>query len=817
MNIFKFEEEESFHSSIASLEDDQPAAPHLNTKDVLALATSIRNCCQIAPPKPPPVRTASNSSPSYADSITSLSLLPTSSSIESGVLGSFRKRLKEQFSKEPEEEDCLSFLVSDPTVDLQNTLYNHKTEAPIEANAKQDKGRAVNNNTEGAGIARVDVYCRSGTVCTIRVLQGCIQRDQEQHLLEGENESIKSSYSLSPSAVLSSLLPTPRTSNNEYFFSSSGSYSTSLGDGNSPVGSFRKSPSNSPRVKHDASVRRIFRRKVNLETLKRILLNPPKVIKISADIVEVEDETSNSASAATSEKNANMNLSGLSHVQQRFLRRERKKYNMRMKEEEKARQKMANLVLSGGSYNDLTKLEVTESKDTIESDTDECSLRSGMCKPKVLNKLDQLRQKQMEIQRKIELADMGLAIITGEVESVEKMMVLLQNERNGGGTDDADDDSSKDASEKNDRDMRHHPREGKQEKKHRGREGKKNSRLLEVRGSSSSHSLSTASKRQYDSFSTFGDQISVSDSSTSLDDSEAEEIARMLQGCEVEYSFPYDFHDDLEDALLAQEFASDYSDGVSGDESTVDRRESKPARRGRNRHRPNQVSKRKVEIPQIISVPTNGHGCVVLRNSGAFSVVGNIPKLLYQELFRKRAPYPKYIAMGTKGRYFVGFEDGTHKCAGPQALKAFLNETSTGGSAKGNNSSRFSRGVKSKKKKGGHHLPVEVASIAFGRRFDDFFLVRSDGSWECNGNMPRSLDELLEDRGDRADLEWVSLGPHDEWCIKAKNERIWWGGVSEEVDDHLSRILIEDEDYGRVNDLKFIDFGVNDAFFLLYQ
>jgi hypothetical protein len=299
--------------------------------------------------------------------------------------------------------------------------------------------------------------------------------------------------------------------------------------------------------------------------------------------------------------------------------------------------------------------------------------------------------------------------------------------------------------------------------------------------------------------------MSVSDSSASLDDSEAEEIARMLQGCEVEYSFPSDFHDDLEDALLAQEFASDYSDGMSEDDSTVDRRQSKPVRRGRNRHRRNQGSKRKVEIPQIISVPTNGHGCVVLRNSGAFSVVGDIPKLLHQELFRKQAPYPKYIAMGTKGRYFVKFEDGTHKCAGPQALKAFLNETRPNDSAKAKNSSRFSRdGVKSKKKIGDRHS-IEIASIAFGRRFDDFFLVRNDGSWECNGDMPRNLDKLLEDRGDRADLEWVALGPSNEWCLKAKNERVWWGGVSEEVDDHLSRILIEDEDYGRMNDLKWCD------------
>ena len=83
--------------------------------------------------------------------------------------------------------------------------------------------------------------------------------------------------------------------------------------------------------------------------------------------------------------------------------------------------------------------------------------------------------------------------------------------------------------------------------------------------------------------------------------------------------------------------------------------------------------------------------------------------------------------------------------------------------------------------------------------------------------MPKGLVKLLHDRRDRGDLAWVVLGPNNEWCLKAKNERIWWGGVSEEVDDHLSRILMEDEENGKLTDLKFIDFGVEDSFFLLHQ
>jgi hypothetical protein len=440
----------------------------------------------------------------------------------------------------------------------------------------------------------------------------------------------------------------------------------------------------------------------------------------------------------------------------------------------------------------------------------------------------------MEIQQKIELADMGLAILTGEVESVEKMMDSLHKEK--GGDDDDEESCSQDESE-GQQQTKNHPREGRREKKHRGREGKKNSRLLSVRRSVSTSRSSLSASKRLDSFSTMEDDQSLSESSSSsgsdgsMDDSEAEHIARMLQGCEVEYSFPYDFHDELEDALLAQEFASEddqsyYSGGSSesGEESTVDRREAKgPVRRGRHRQNGGRGCKRrKMKIPTIVAIPTNGHGCVVLRNSGAFSVVGSLPKPMYKELFRKNAPSPEYIAMGTKGRYYIRFEDGSHKCAGPSSLKVFLNKPASQDSAKAKNASRFSRdGINKQRKKKGEvekrHHPPSIASIAFGRRFDDFFLVRTDGSWECNGDLHRSLDKLLDDRRGRADLEWVALGPNNEWCLKARNERIWWGGVSEEVDDHLSRILIEDEENGTVGDLKFIDFGVNDAFFLLYQ
>lgn len=694
----------------------------------------------------------------------------------------------------------VSFLVGAKSLSKNQTLHTA-------ADSNDDTTSQMHcDTTEGeiiANLARVDVYCKTGTVCTIRLVHSTNLELQQESVGESCEESIKTSYSLSPSAVLSSLLPTPQHSNARNYLTSSASKSPT-------ENSVKTSSSNVVTWGNNHTiVKRIFRRNVNIETLKRILSDPPTVIEIPTDdnmldsnhweepksINKIEAE---GTSINTSSKQPPLNLSGLSKTQQRFLQRERKNHNRRMRREENARQKMAHLILSGGSLNDL-KLDSVESKDTAESTGTFSSIDSG--KVDEMSRRDMLRNKQLEIQRKIELADMGVAIIMGELESMNKMIDTVQKEQQGGDQGGRDDDTlsldDTNSEKHQERDTRNHPREGKRVKEHRGREGKKNTRVLSVRGSSShSQSISTVSKRN-ESFSTFDEDPSSRDcdssSSGSLDDSEAVEIARMLQGCEVEYSFPYDHHDELEDALLAQEFASyEDSDGLSDDDAC--------AQRGRGRHRSgSKSSKRRVEIPNIVAIPTNGDGCVVLRHDGSFNLVGEIPKPMYKALFCKKVAHPEYIAMGTNGRFFIRFDDGTHLCAGPTQLRTFLKAT---------NSSRF-RTVKQRHKKGSDN-PLEVSSIAFGNGFEDFFLVRNDGSWECVGDMPRGLDKLLEDRRFKADLEWVSLGPDNEWCLKAKNGRIWWGGVSEEVDEHLSTIAIED-------DLKFIDFGENHSFFLLHQ
>jgi hypothetical protein len=121
--------------------------------------------------------------------------------------------------------------------------------------------------------------------------------------------------------------------------------------------------------------------------------------------------------------------------------------------------------------------------------------------------------------------------------------------------------------------------------------------------------------------------------------------------------------------------------------------------------------------------------------------------------------------------------------------------------------------IKAGKAEKGRKSQVSIASVAFGKEIDDYFVVRSDGTWESHGDMPPGLDKLMRDRRNKADLLWVSLGVSGEWCVKARNGRVWWGNVSDEVDEMLADITAKDSE----REVKYIDFGTSETYFILYK
>ena len=167
----------------------------------------------------------------------------------------------------------------------------------------------------------------------------------------------------------------------------------------------------------------------------------------------------------------------------------------------------------------------------------------------------------------------------------------------------------------------------------------------------------------------------------------------------------------------------------------------------------------------------------------------SIPKALYQKLRVLRsssfASRPCFVSLGTRDRYFVSFNDGTADWKGPSALDKILKKAVQSAS-----------------------LP---RSVAFGSTFDTFFVVFNDGSWQYQGRgIPETLEEKLTSRGGRADLVTVNLGPSGEWFLKAENGRMWWSGITQELDGVLAKILKDGY-------LHSMDFGENGSYFVSYD
>jgi len=104
------------------------------------------------------------------------------------------------------------------------------------------------------------------------------------------------------------------------------------------------------------------------------------------------------------------------------------------------------------------------------------------------------------------------------------------------------------------------------------------------------------------------------DDEGSDDEDDDIKLAILMQGCQVEYSFPYEQHDELEKALMGDDTSSSSSDSEAGD-YTLTKKKTRQ-RRGRGRSPPHDgfVSKHKDDvISPIVAIPTNGKGSVVLR------------------------------------------------------------------------------------------------------------------------------------------------------------------------------------------------------------
>ena len=588
-----------------SADNDDEIKPHLDPQAVITLASSIPNCSLVSPPNDTLQNTLSKGSSSAIPSPASISKSETTGSYFSWIQNTFSTEAPVDDSLNKEEEnrnEIISFIVS--------TAYSVE-----QLTAEADGKYGTRSELEGAGIARVDVYCKTGTVITCRVIQ--------------TNHSMDTG--------------SPSDSN----------VSTSISADNSSIQQQGKENNNNAQL-NGIQLRRIIRRKCTLEALRSILSDPPMVVILNSgndgnnDNDDDDDSQASTVSKKLSkrqqEKKQKSIFSNLTKAQHKFLSQNRENHEKRTRRDEQVRQQMGNAILSGEGSVDFNNLSLTDTVAVTEDTTGTSDAYNA----------------QRDIEGKIEVTDMALAILMGEAQRLERIMEAMKADDNGKG-------ASKDEDGQN----------------------------------SYSTGLNDDTDRSISTCGSTIDQDDADDTDASTFDDEDAHLARIMQGCEIEYSFPPELQDELESALMGDDVVSSSNDD-NGDNSD-DELESISGRGRRGRSPPRdgnrKLSKRKDDtVSPIVSIPTNGEGCVVLRLNGAFDVIGPVPKVLYKKLFRPSSALPDVISLGTLGRYYVHFRDGSFFFYGPPSLSKIL--------------------IKKNKKRRGKNRrrdEVGVKSVAFGK------------------------------------------------------------------------------------------------------
>jgi hypothetical protein len=162
----------------------------------------------------------------------------------------------------------------------------------------------------------------------------------------------------------------------------------------------------------------------------------------------------------------------------------------------------------------------------------------------------------------------------------------------------------------------------------------------------------------------------------------------------------------------------------------------------------------------------------------------DLPDGLYKLLHTRSTSHPKptYVSLGSRGRYYICFENGKSQWVGPDPLTNLLQKETR-----------------------------DVRSVAFGEDYDTFFVVWNDGgaAWS---HIPSGLQKLIESRKKKADMVSVSLGPHGEYFLRAENGKYWWQGPSGNDGALLDKELKKSS-----RDIKRVHFGYSGSFHIRYS
>ena len=215
----------------------------------------------------------------------------------------------------------------------------------------------------------------------------------------------------------------------------------------------------------------------------------------------------------------------------------------------------------------------------------------------------------------------------------------------------------------------------------------------------------------------------------------------------------------------------------------------------------------------LTCVTTNGQNTILVYASGRYYTTPTIPSTLQKILETKmtrtttssssnnsnsegrgsedtssvsKKTKIQYVSLGTNQRFFISFMDGECSWFGPKSLDVLLKDI--------------------------HTSSKRISSLAFGQENSTYFIVYEDGSYTYSRQqgIPSGLLVKLKERKNLQDVACVSLGPEGEWFLKAKNGRMWWGGVSSELDDEYNNVI------ARKMKLKFVSFGEDGSYFMTF-
>ena len=167
--------------------------------------------------------------------------------------------------------------------------------------------------------------------------------------------------------------------------------------------------------------------------------------------------------------------------------------------------------------------------------------------------------------------------------------------------------------------------------------------------------------------------------------------------------------------------------------------------------------------PEVTCIATGAMATLVLyedpRRAWAYTRNQGLPQSLLSALHGRgrHLPPPSCAALGSQGRYYLRFADGTAQFVAPQA---------------------FGKALQSREDR-------DVRTVAFGEDWETFFVTFEDGSWATEGALPEGLSALLKTQTSLAD---VALGPCGEWFLRSSNHHCWWGGLGDEAQRFLASL-----------------------------